>query len=281
MQSIREKIYSWGYVLNKIPSGAPFIFGQTRCSLETGAAYLGAKKVFYMNSMFSPERLQADFPHIDPDCVKNRLSDTHFQFLAGMDEVICTLEHGRYLESARQIGELSLRHPTIKGALMDDFNMGSGKVTPLELKAIRDALRSRNPALKLVVVTYSHLSLEEQVKPFTEHIDMVTRWQWIASQDYWDNIEEDLDALSAAICGKPIIQGIYLHDFGSSMKCQYPVPFEVFQKSIKTICEKTFTGKLDGFIIPQAGWFSDEKHREHVQWMKSYIDWFCDTTTVR
>ena len=282
MQSIREKIYSWGYVSDKIPGNVPFVFGQTRCSLETGANYLGAKKAFYMNSMFSPSVLRTDFPGSDTSCVETRLSDSHFQLLSGMDEIICTLEHGNYLESARRIGELSLRHPNIKGALIDDFNTNAARLLdPAGLRAIRDALKARNPDLKLIVVTYSHLSLAEQVKPFAEHLDAVTRWKWTTSQDYWDNIDDDLDPLREAVGGKPIIQGIYIHDFGSDMKCQYPVPMEVFQKSVATICEKTFSGKLDGFIIPQAGWFCDEKHRGHIQWLKNYIDWFCGTATVR
>lgn len=47
MQKLKDKIYTWGYVLDKLPSDAPFIFGKTKCSLETATNYLGAKKSFY------------------------------------------------------------------------------------------------------------------------------------------------------------------------------------------------------------------------------------------
>ena len=40
MSFLKERIWSWGYVLDKVPSAAPFTFDKSRCSLETQAAYL-------------------------------------------------------------------------------------------------------------------------------------------------------------------------------------------------------------------------------------------------
>ncbi|MDD5728375.1 MAG: hypothetical protein PHV59_07430, partial [Victivallales bacterium] len=80
---------------------------------------------------------------------------------------------------------------------------------------------------------------------------------------------------------KKIIQGVYIHDFGSGMKCRYPVPISIFKKSILTVCEHLYDGTLDGVIIPQAGWFSDHRHFAHISWMKSYFEWFDGTVTCR
>ena len=61
MGKIRDTMYTWGYVLDKVPTALPFVFGKTRCSLETAAEFLGLNKAFYMNSMFSREYYRKRF----------------------------------------------------------------------------------------------------------------------------------------------------------------------------------------------------------------------------
>lgn len=285
---MKEKIWSWGYVLDKAPTAAPFVFGKTRCSLETASRYLGAGKTFYMNSMFSADFMRKHFPDTEDECIANcignRLSDSHMKLLSDIPEIYCALEHGRREASGRRIAELSLKYGNIKGVNFDDFNNGAPEtdIKPEELREFRAMIRSINPELKIAIVTYSHLPLEKQIVPFADSVDIVSRWRWTASQDYWDDYEKDIKAVREALGPSgQIIQGIYLHDFGSGMKSRYPVPLEVFQKSVRTVCHAAYDGLIDGFIIPQSGWFSSDAHFEHVTWMKRYLDWFEDTATRR
>ena len=285
---MKEKIWSWGYVLDKAPTAAPFVFGKTRCSLETASRYLGAGKTFYMNSMFSADFMRKHFPDTEDECIANcignRLSDSHMELLSDIPEIYCALEHGRREASGRRIAELSLKYGNIKGVNFDDFNNGPPEIhiNPEELREFRAMIRSINPELKIAIVTYSHLPLEKQIVPFADSVDIVSRWRWTASQDYWDDYEKDIKAVREALGPSgQIIQGIYLHDFGSGMKSRYPVPLEVFQKSVRTVCHAAYDGLIDGFIIPQSGWFSSDAHFEHVTWMKRYLDWFEDTATRR
>ena len=285
---MKEKIWSWGYVLDKAPTAAPFVFGKTRCSLETASRYLGAGKTFYMNSMFSADFMRKHFPDTEDECIANcignRLSDSHMKLLSDIPEIYCALEHGRRDASGKRIAELSLKYGNIKGVNFDDFNNGAPEtdIKPEELREFRAMIRSINPELKIAIVTYSHLPLEKQIVPFADSVDIVSRWRWTASQDYWDDYEKDIKAVREALGPSgQIIQGIYLHDFGSGMKSRYPVPLEVFQKSVRTVCHAAYDGLIDGFIIPQSGWFSSDAHFEHVTWMKRYLDWFEDTATRR
>ncbi len=285
---MKEKIWSWGYVLDKAPTAAPFVFGKTRCSLETASRYLGAGKTFYMNSMFSADFMRKHFPDTEDECIANcignRLSDSHMKLLSDIPEIYCALEHGRRDASGKRIAELSLKYGNIKGVNFDDFNNGAPEtdIRPEELREFRAMIRSINPELKIAIVTYSHLPLEKQIVPFADSVDIVSRWRWTASQDYWDDYEKDIKAVREALGPSgQIIQGIYLHDFGSGMKSRYPVPLEVFQKSVRTVCHAAYDGLIDGFIIPQSGWFSSDAHFEHVTWMKRYLDWFEDTATRR
>lgn len=289
MSQLKDKVFTWGYVLEKTPTYAPFVFGKTRCSLETAAEYLGVRKAFYNNSMFNVAYLQKHFPKWDQECIDNciagRLSDTQLDLLHGIEEVFCTLEHGNYLASAIQIAERSLKYPNIKGIQIDDFNQSPDSenyVPPAALKKIREEIQSINPALQIAVVTYSHLPVDFQLAPVVEDIDIVSRWCWVPSQDYWDQHADDIKKVRDVIGNnKKLIQGLYIHDFGTSMSCQYPVPIEIFRKSIITVCENTCNGLLDGFIIPQVGWFSVASHYEHISWMKQYLDWCNGTATFR
>jgi hypothetical protein len=280
MQNIRKKIHSWGYVLDEVPGNVPFVFGGTRCSLETAADYIGSKNLIYMNSMYGPEQLKKRHPSVHPGFGEGTLSDKYFRHLSKYDSVMCALEHGRYAECAEEISRFSLTHPTVKGAVFDDFcvpAVAGTMISPEQLGEIRDALRSHNPGLKLHIVTFDYQNPKDLV-PYLEHFDELSRWCWIPSADYWNKYYFEVSNLKR-ITGKPVIQGVYIHDFG--IDSESPVPMDIFQLSIRKICQYTLDGHLDGFIIPQAGWFSHEKHRNHIQWMKNYIDWFCGTATAR
>ena len=91
MGFLKDRIWAWGYVLDKVPSAAPFTFEKSRCSLETQAAYIGAKKAFYNNSMFSREHIEKNFASWDREilenCIDNRLTPFQMDRLKNIDEV--------------------------------------------------------------------------------------------------------------------------------------------------------------------------------------------------
>ena len=174
-----------------------------------------------------------------------------------------------------------MKYKNIKGIHFDDFTPEQGgKMLP----EIYDNIKEINPELKISVVTYTHQD-ESEFIPAVKYVDIFNRWRWVPSMDYWDHHAEDIAKLRDIVgADKKIIQGIYIHDFGSSSlpvtQCHHCVPLDIFKKSVETICEHTWQGILDGIIIPQAAWFSFPSHREHVVWLKEYIDWFDATTTV-
>lgn len=287
MGFLKDRIFTWGYVLDKVPSAAPFTFGKTRCSLETQSSYLGAKKTFYMNTMFNEEYIHKTFtdpawdPEVIENSVKNRLSAAHMKRLSSINEIFCTAEHLNYMESALNIARASLVFKNIKGIHFDDFNPEQGGKI---LAEVHDRVKEINPDLKIAVVTYTHQNDEEFI-PAVKYVDIFSRWRWVPSFDYWDHHADDIAKLRDIVGeDKKIIQGFYIHDFGSGnlpvTQCHHCVPLDVFKKGVETICEHIWDGILDGVIIPQAAWFSFPSHKEHVTWLKEYIDWFDATTTV-
>ena len=284
MGFLKDRIWSWGYVLNSVPGAAPFTFGKSRCSLETQAAYLGAERCFYMNSMFNRTYVETYFKKWDgeviPNCVEQRLSDDHLRRLGKMKKVFCTLEHGNYLESALKIARASLVFKNICGVHFDDFGPGKGGEL---IGEIRDRIKEINPDLRIAAVTYSHWDWEKSYASGAPFIDVFSRWCWAASLDCWDNCRDEiLKMRDLAGEGKKIFHGIYIHDFGSGRpipECRNCVPMEAFRKSVETVCEQTCDGILDGIILPQAAWFSFPSHREHVKFLKEYVDWADGTMT--
>ena len=84
-----NNLWVWGYVLDKIPDNVLFTDRRSFCSLETAAEYLGADNVVFMNSA-------AD---------RNALNDGLFQHLSKCKRVVCGLQHGAYVETARMVSE--------------------------------------------------------------------------------------------------------------------------------------------------------------------------------
>lgn len=284
MGYLKDRIWSWGYVLNKVPCAAPFTFGKTKCSLETQAEYLGAERCFYMNSMFSRKYVETYFSSWDKEVlestIENVLSDAHFLRLGKMKRIFCTLEHQNYKESAVKIAKASLVYKNICGIHFDDFTPGNGGRLIAE---IHDLVKEINPELKIAAVTYSKQDAAEY-KESAVYIDVFSRWCWVPSFDYWHFHKEDIEKLRDVVGEKKqIFQGIYIHDFGSSgrpvTECYSCVPIDVFKKSVETICEHTCTKVLDGIILPQAAYYSFPTHREHVKFLKEYVDWADGTMT--
>ena len=51
------RFWVWGYVLDQVPGKSYFLDGATSCSLETGAKYLGADNVFWLNPLHSQDAI--------------------------------------------------------------------------------------------------------------------------------------------------------------------------------------------------------------------------------
>ena len=282
--SIKDRVFVWGYMLDSVPTECPFVFWRTRCSLENGADDLGAERLVYMNSMFNREYVRTAFPYWSAECcsncVDNRLSPAHLARLGRFGTVYCALEHHNQVESGLRIARLSLDHPNIAGINIDDFNIvhtnGLDFWTMDGLRNFRAELLAINPKLKIMAVSYSSNSPQYvDMSPSRGLVDIYSRWCWKVSPDYWKDYRADIAKLRAQVGPEPkIVQGIYINDFGSSMQSREPVPMDVFQLSVRTICEGIRDGIVDGLIVPQTGWFDSPKHREHVIWLRNYLDGF-------
>jgi hypothetical protein len=262
--ALRNKSWTWGYVIEgplpgKVPfisqSGRPPFDGTSSCSLETGADWLGTPNVIYMNSNHNRNTLIAD-------CLDR---------LARCRQVICALQHGQYADTARRVSEISKQYPKIIGALIDDFRERTGPskaITPDETRTIYQALKSANPSLRLWLVRYTWQDQKELI-PFLPYFDAINLWVWVAEEKPWrETIDAEIERIRA-ITHKPILLGLFIHDYGRTGKA---VPMSVLELQTRKAAELTHAGRIEGFVILQNGWFDHLEHREQVQWLRQYLD---------
>lgn len=261
---IRDRLWTWGYVIEgKAPQKVPFV-GLSSCSLETAAGYIGSPNVVFMNSNHNRNTLA-------PQCLDR---------LASCKQVVCALQHGAYQETAAQVSETSKQYQNITGALIDDFRDWHGpskSITPEEAKAIYDSLKSANPLLRLYVVRYTWQDQGELV-PFAPYYDVINLWVWVAKEEAWG---EEIDAKIEKIrqlTGKPIVLGLFLHDYGGTGKA---IGMGVLEVQFRKATQFLRDGKIEGMVILQSGWFDQEDHRPQIQWMKHYLDWVFGTESTR
>ena len=273
-----NKFWVWGYVLDTIPGKAFFVDKATSCSLETGAKYLQADNVFWLNGLHTLEAFNAS------QC--ERLKD--------IPNVIGGLTHieangpGKgnwqlhYVEAAEKLAKLSLEFPNIKGAIIDDFRsqVGPSKdMTDEELHRVYCTLKNINPALKLYLVRYFTTQNHADLENCRDDFDGLSVWCW-NSTDYFFNAlyHNELRILRELFPGKEIIQGQFLHAY-----CEGGIPQPMDQ--LKNQCSKFAYAldrkTIDGWCALQSGWFCFESHKEQVEYLRNYWDWYLNTRTVR
>lgn len=261
MPALNDRAWVWGYVLSSKgrvgpdskPWQIPFV-GESHCSLETAAAYLGASNVVAMNN--SPGAMTPDY----------------LDKLRPFRQVLWGLAHGDYEGSARKLGRLSARYPNLAGGLIDDFldyHGPSKAITPEHTRAIQAALKESNPALSLYAVQYTWQDLNALV-PFLPWIDGISLWVWVASLYDWQVKMDFFLEQYKARTGKPILLGLFLHDYGGSKQ---PMAMDVLELQFQKALAYVKSGLIEGFVVLQSGWFDRETHRLQVQWVRRYLDW--------
>ena len=117
--------------------------------------------------------------------------------------------------NAEELSRLSLKYPNIVGAMCDDVAMHFRRVVlPEAFEARYRALKKYNDKLKMYGVIYVHELAEKDFSLIHPYLDTVNLWFW--------NMDEILDYdRNILLCqerfpGKPILQGIFLHDYGLS-----------------------------------------------------------------
>ena len=271
------RFWVWGYVLDKVPGKAAFIPGVTSCSLETGAQYLNCSSVFWMNPLHGQEEI----------------TEWQIERLQAFPRVVAGLTHVEsngpglggwkieYRESAVKLAKLSLKYRNLQGVIIDDFRAPTGPsryMTDEELKAVYTDMKAINPELKLYVVYYHTTQHPDSLLSCREYFDGLTCWCWHSTDYFWNALyEEEIRMLRENYFDKELIQGQFLHAYGDGL---VPQPMDQLTNQCSKITAQLNKGNLDGWCALQTGWFSFPDHREQVEYIKNYWNWYRGTRTV-
>ena len=147
--------------------------------------------------------------------------------------------------NAEELSRLSLEFPNIVGAMCDDVAVKfRGTVPPEAFEARRRGLTKYNDQLKMYGVIYVHELEHKDFSAILPYLDVVNLWFW--------NMDEILDydryllLCQERFPGKPILQGIFLHDYGIS-DAGAPPPLLLYQ--LDKAREYMTSGVVAGVVI--------------------------------
>lgn len=272
-----KRFWVWGYTLDQIPGPSYFVSGSTRCSLETAAKYLDCANICWLNSLHSME------------C----LTEKNCERIQEFESVLCGLTHIEngypgsgdwnllYKESAAKIAELSLKFPNIKGAILDDFRSPDGPsqyLTDEDLHVINAAMKDINPDLKLYLVHYHTHQDFAKLESCRKDFDGLSIWSWHSTDYFWNALfEEQMRMIRRIYPEKDIIHGQFIHAYGDADGAQ---PMDQMKLQCDKIAAALDNGLADGWCALQSGYFCRFDHREQVEYLKNYWNWFRDTRTI-
>ncbi len=228
-----------------------------------GCRFFGLTRANYMfhpNTEFAMQRMSW-LDEVTLDIAKWGYQDTE---RGGTDHLVDARPE-RVRAEAELTSRLSLKYPNITGAFHDDM-LGLArreKMTPEQYREVYQALKSKNPNLKLWVVVYTHELDAPEWDGFGEFVDIVNLWIWhskdVAKQD------EEIARCHERFPGKPVMMGAYLRDYPTVA----PVPMEHVRLQWESIARNVEAGRLQGFSILSGNLI--DGHLEQATWIRDFL----------
>ncbi|MFA6930898.1 MAG: hypothetical protein WCT05_11270 [Lentisphaeria bacterium] len=190
-----DKLWVWG---GQTPYWGGSMADDT---LIRGADYFSANNVVYVYGPTNEKMLALHSKYKRMLCQINKNCRTPGALEGGSEE-----------DNAERLSKLSLQFPNIVGAMCDDVTAGScDVVAPEAFEKRYVALKKHNPKLKMVGVIYGH-ELYKDFSRILPYLDVVNLWLW--DKDHILQYDEFVTLCQQKFPGKPIISGVFLHEYG-------------------------------------------------------------------
>lgn len=208
----------------------------------------------------SPEKLKMlDLPNVmmagaglpDDFAEAVRLSDSVADAANVVWEVLpdgeTEYEHSDFVYKKRlsDIRRLAAKHPNQVGIMLDDLSsvaMQKG-FDPEKLKEIRQQLVPYAQRIKLWSVIYAMSFGKPGVDKLMEYSDVINLWEWYA--DRLVNLEQNVEYVEKKQPGKPIVLGLYLHDYGDNRS----MPLDIMKQQCQTALKLAHQGRIQGIVF--------------------------------
>ncbi|MBX7258683.1 MAG: DUF1080 domain-containing protein, partial [Candidatus Hydrogenedentes bacterium] len=147
-----------------------------------------------------------------------------------------------YAQRIARVKRLAAADSRIEGVLLDDMSTvaRSAGLKPEHIRAIREQLGSDNARIRIWGVVYTMSLRDAQLADYVRELDVINLWTWHA---------RDLPALAenVAYChaqwpDKPIVVGLYLHDYGDGRSIPNDLLSQQNETALKLMREKSVQG---------------------------------------
>lgn len=222
-----DKVWLWG---GPTPSWGGSMADDT---LLRGADYFRAENVVYVYGPTTDKMMQMHSKYKKMLCQINANCRTTGA-LANTEE-----------ENAELLSRLSLKYKNIVGAMCDDYSTGFQRILlPERFEKMYSALKKHNSTLRLYGVIYTHELGHGKFPLIQPYIDVVNLWHW--NKEEILNIDKHVALCQQDFPGKPILFGIFIHDYGCANCGSLP---ELLVYQLEKAREYTHKGIAEGIVI--------------------------------
>ena len=166
-----------------------------------------------------------------------------------------------YQQRMAQIRKLVDRYPRIEGVLLDD--MSTGKIDrgfkPEHIRHIRSLLPGKYGSVKVWGVVYTMSLGRAGMDDYLRELDVINLWAWHAKDVV--KLEKYVAHCRKVAPDKPIVLGLYLHDYGGGRS----IPPELLSQQCDTALKLAHAGQIQGMLF-----LTEDNAPDAVEWT---IDW--------
>ena len=222
-----DKVWVWG-------GPTPYWGGSMADdTLVRGADYFGARNVVYVYGPTTKKMLKLHSKYDRMLCQINANCRTP------------GAQKGGDRANAELLSRLSLEFPNIVGGMCDDVSVSFEKVVLPETFKIRyDALKKYNDKLKMYGVIYAHELDCKDYSRILPYLDVVNLWFW-RKEDILE-FDERFRLARRVFGGKPVLAGIFLHDYGRS---DAGAPPELLRYQLDRVRHYVGKGQIEGIVL--------------------------------
>ncbi|MBI4606210.1 MAG: exo-alpha-sialidase [Planctomycetes bacterium] len=133
----------------------------------------------------------------------------------------------------------------IEGVLLDDLSTVAIDVglLPQHVRRVRELLPGGGAEVKLWGVLYTMSLGRERIDDYVRELDGIQLWVWHAKD--FPRLEEDVERCEERFPGKPLVLGIYLHDYGGGRR----MPLDLLARQCGTALELLRAGRVEGIVF--------------------------------
>ncbi len=171
-----------------------------------------------------------------------------------------------YTETIARVRRLAAAYPRIEGVLLDDMSTISVDrgFKPEHIRHIREELGEDHDRIKVWGVVYTMNLDRPGMQDYLHELDVINLWTWHA-RDVVD-LEKNVAKCAEMAPGKPIVAGLYLHDYGEGRS----IPQDLLETQCSTALALVRAGRVHGAVF-----LTIDNEPDTITWTANWVAQSC------